>query len=235
MSLLAERHGRHREIGDGAYGRARLLRAGNPRSQLLLERRRRCRNAGKFVTTIALQLAVHVPLVQQHIRDILTKRSIVTSQSLTDQWHQLVFGPLSKLDGNNTYLSYVVVIDALDEYDSETNMRIILRLLTEEQSLKKVRLRVLATSRPEVPIRHSFCQIAKTEHRDSILHDIEAAIVDGIYWTGIESWSWLARRASSQTAGSKCQWPLHLGFNGLSVYPGRKIVRSEETINDARQ
>ena len=57
-------------------------------------------------------------------------------------------------------------------------MRIILRLLTEAQSLKKVRLRVLVTSRPEVPIRHGFCQIAETEHRDFILHDIEAAIVD---------------------------------------------------------
>ena len=57
-------------------------------------------NAGKFVTTIALQLAIHVPLAQQHIRDILTENSIVTRQSLTDQWHQLVLGPLSKLDGN---------------------------------------------------------------------------------------------------------------------------------------
>ena len=78
----------------------------------------------------------------------------------------------------NTYLSYVVVIDALDECDSETNMRIILRLLTETRSLKKVRLRVLVTSRSEVPIRYGFYQIPDAERRDFILHDIEAAIVD---------------------------------------------------------
>jgi hypothetical protein len=36
----------------------------------------------------------------------------------------------------------------------------------------------LLASRPEVPIRYDFCQIPHTEHRDFILHDIEASIVD---------------------------------------------------------
>jgi hypothetical protein len=44
--------------------------------------------------------------------------------------------------------------------------------------LKKVRLRVLITSRPEFPIWYGFCQLPDAEHRDFILHDIEAAIVD---------------------------------------------------------
>lgn len=42
----------------------------------------------------------------------------------------------------------------------------------------QVRLRVLITSRPEVPIRYGFCQIPNTGHRDFILHNIKAAIVD---------------------------------------------------------
>jgi hypothetical protein len=71
-----------------------------------------------------------------------------------------------------------VIIDALDECEGESDIRIILRLLAEARSLKKVRLRVLITSRPEVPIRYGFCQIPNAEHRDFILHDIEAAIVD---------------------------------------------------------
>jgi hypothetical protein len=37
---------------------------------------------------------------------------------------------------------------------------------------------VLITSRPEIPIRYGFCQIPNAEHRDSILHNREAAIVD---------------------------------------------------------
>ena len=135
-------------------------------------------NASKFVTTIAVQLAVHIPPVQGHIRDVLAERSTITSQSLADQWRHLVLGPLSKLDGSNTYVSYVLVVDALDECEGENIVRIILRLLAEARSLKEVRLRVLITSRPEVPISYGFCQIPNAEYRDFILHDIEAAIVD---------------------------------------------------------
>jgi hypothetical protein len=50
--------------------------------------------------------------------------------------------------------------------------------LAEARSLKKVRLRVLIISRPEVLIRYGFCQIPNAEHRDFILHDMEAAIVN---------------------------------------------------------
>ena len=103
-------------------------------------------NASKFVTTIAVQLAMHILPVQRHICDVLTERSIITSQSLTDQWRQLVLRPLLKLDGSDTYLSYVVVLDALDECEGENDVQIILRLLAEARSLKKVRLRVLITS-----------------------------------------------------------------------------------------
>jgi hypothetical protein len=135
-------------------------------------------NASKFVTTIAIQLAVHIPLVERHIWDAITACSIIASQSLADQWRQLVLRPLLKLEGNDTYPSYVMIIDALDECEDENDIRIVLRLLAEARSLKKVRLRVLITSRPEVPIRNGFCKISDTEHHDFILHDIEAAIVD---------------------------------------------------------
>ena len=60
--------------------------------------------------------------------------------------------PLLKLGGEETYLLFVMVIDALDECESEDDIRVILRLLAEARSLKEVRLRVLVTSRPEVPI-----------------------------------------------------------------------------------
>jgi hypothetical protein len=78
-------------------------------------------NASKFVTTIAIQLAVHILPVQRHICDAATEHSNIASQSLADQWRQLVVRPLSKLDGNNTYPSYAVVIDALDECEGGNN------------------------------------------------------------------------------------------------------------------
>jgi hypothetical protein len=89
-----------------------------------------------------------------------------------------VLRPLLKLEGNDTYPSYVMIIDALDECEDKNDIRIILRLLAEARSLKKVRLRVLITSRPELPIRNGFRKILNVEHRDFILHEMEAAIVD---------------------------------------------------------
>jgi hypothetical protein len=41
-----------------------------------------------------------------------------------------------------------------------------------------VRLRILVTSRHEVPIQHSFCHILEAEHKDFVLHNISLAIVD---------------------------------------------------------
>jgi hypothetical protein len=134
-------------------------------------------NASKFVATVALQLAVHIKPLQRHICDVI-EHSMIASLSLTDQWRQLVLGPLSKLDDDNTHPSYVIVIDALDECEGENYVQTIIKLLAEARSLKKVRLRVLITSRPEVPIRYGFCQIPNSEHRAFILHDIEVAVVD---------------------------------------------------------
>ncbi|KAF2632856.1 hypothetical protein BU25DRAFT_329647, partial [Macroventuria anomochaeta] len=132
-------------------------------------------HAGKFVTSIAVQLTHSLPASRQHICDALAERSNIVSQSLRDQWQQLVCRPLSKLHEPGPY---VVVVDALDECDSDDNIRIIVQLLAEARSLTGVQLRVFLTSRPEVPIRHGFGQMADAEHKDVVLHDISPSIVD---------------------------------------------------------
>ena len=131
--------------------------------------------AGKFVTSIAVQLAYNVPALRQHIYAAVKERSDIASQSLRDQWHHLILHPLSKLP---EAALYVVVVDALDECDNEDNAQIIIGLLVEAQSRERVRLRVLLTSRPEVPIRHTFRQMADAAHKDFVLHDIAPSIVD---------------------------------------------------------
>ncbi|KAF1923485.1 uncharacterized protein M421DRAFT_104373 [Didymella exigua CBS 183.55] len=133
-------------------------------------------HAGKFVTSIAVQLAHSVLAVRQHISDAVAERSDIASQSLRDQWQHLVLRPLSKLHESE---SYIVVVDALDECNNEHDVRIIVQLLAEARPLLTgARLRVFLTSRPEVPIRHGFRQMAETEHRDVVLHNISPLIVD---------------------------------------------------------
>ena len=134
--------------------------------------------AGKFVTSIAVQLAKKVPLLQHFICEAVTQQSDIASLSLRDQWSQLVLGPLSKLNNDSHQSSYVLVVDALDECDGDNNIRIILQLLAEAKSLPTVQLRVFLTSRPEIPIRYGFSQIPQTEHHDFVLHSIPVKIVD---------------------------------------------------------
>lgn len=70
------------------------------------------------------------------------------------------------------------MVDALDECDNDKDIRIIVQLLAEAQSLKTACLRVFLTSRSEVPIRNGFGEVPDGEHRDFVLHNISPPIVD---------------------------------------------------------
>jgi hypothetical protein len=136
-------------------------------------------HADKFVTSIALQLASSSPSLDQYICNALAERRDIASQSLRDQWQQLVLRPLSELGkggGSRSYL--VLVVDALDECDDENDIRTIIRLLAEARSLKPVRFRVFLTSRPEIPIRYGFGQMPESEHQDFVLHNISPPTVN---------------------------------------------------------
>ncbi|KAH8702852.1 putative WD-repeat protein [Phaeosphaeriaceae sp. PMI808] len=164
-------------------------------------------HAGKFVTSIAWQLASNIPSLDQHIGDALTESRDITSQSLRDQWQQLVLRPLSKLSEITYQSSYVLVVDALDECDNNNNIGIIIHLLTEARSLKTVRLRVLLTSRPEIPIRYGFSQISDSQHRDFVLHSISQAIVDHDISVFFEHHFKLIRQ----------EYSLHIGWPGENI------------------
>jgi hypothetical protein len=127
-------------------------------------------HAGRFVTSIAVQLALNVPASQQHISDAVAERRDIVSQSLRDQWRHLVLRPLSKLHEHEPYM---VVVDALDECDNDNNTRIIVQLLAEAQSLTGARLRVFMTSRPHEPI-----EVPHTEHQDFALHRVSPLVVN---------------------------------------------------------
>ncbi|KAF2188446.1 putative WD-repeat protein [Zopfia rhizophila CBS 207.26] len=134
-------------------------------------------HADKFVTSIAVQLAQNIPDLYQYIYDAVGERSDIASQSLHDQWHQLVLRPLSKL-GREGVRSYVVVVDALDECCDDRIIPIIIQLLAEAQSLEMVKLRVLLASRPEIPIRYGFRRIPDVAYRGFALHHTSPSIVD---------------------------------------------------------
>ena len=65
-------------------------------------------------------------------------------------------GPLTKLEASSVQQPLILVIDALDECEGENDIQGILRLFIEAQCLKNVRIQLLITSRPEIPIRFGF-------------------------------------------------------------------------------
>jgi len=134
-------------------------------------------HAGKFFTSLAVQLAFNIPSLRQYISEAVKKRSDIASLSLSEQWHQLVLNPLLNLQ-NESYRSYILIIDALDECEDDRDIRTILQLLAKTRSLTTVRFRVFLTSRPEVPIRHGIRAIPKAEHQDFVLHNIQPMIVN---------------------------------------------------------
>ena len=134
--------------------------------------------ADKLFTTLASQLAAKIPCVRRYICEAIMEHQDIALHSLRDQWDQLILNPLSKLDGISSPSTIVLVIDALDECDSERDIRILLRLLAQTSSLSNIRLRIFITSRPEIAIRCGFSQIPEAERQVFVLHDILPTIVD---------------------------------------------------------
>jgi hypothetical protein len=158
--------------------------------------------AGKFFTTIAVQLAYNVPSLQQYISEVVRSQNNIANLSLSDQWRQLVLNPLSKLRSESCQ-SYILVIDALDECDNENDIQTILYLLAEVRSLETDRLRIFLTGRPEIPIRHSFYNMREVEYKDFVLHNILPVIINQDISTFLESNLRLIRQERCLEAG----WP----------------------------
>jgi hypothetical protein len=160
-------------------------------------------HASKFFTSIAVQLARKSPSLKRHICEAIVARGDIGGQSLRDQWHQLIFGPLLKLDSGSTQSLFVLVFDALDECDDENDIQLIVQLLAETRSLRSIRLRVFMTSRPELPVRHGFYQITDAEYCDFVLHNVAPEIIDHDIFIFLKHELGLIRQERALAAG----WP----------------------------
>jgi hypothetical protein len=93
-------------------------------------------HAGKFFTSLAMQLANNIPSLRRQIRDVIVEGGDIANLSFSEQWRQLVLDPLSKLGSGSSSPSYGLVIDALDECDKDEHIWMILQLLAEARTLK---------------------------------------------------------------------------------------------------
>lgn len=134
------------------------------------------RGTAKYlITTIAGQLVTrHRQLVPEVLNAIKTDPRI-TSKFLRDQFDQLLYRPLLKLQPDQS-TTIVIIIDAMDECDGDDDIKLILYLLFKLQEIQSVRLRVVLTSRPELPIRLGFQK--EENYQRLVLHELPAPVIE---------------------------------------------------------
>lgn len=137
-------------------------------------------NANKFFTTLAVQMSQAVPALKLEICRAIERNPNIAEQGLREQWRQLILDPIGEMEKTteiHSFSAIVIVIDALDECDNDDDIKLILQLLADAKSFEIIRLKVLITSRPEIPIQLGFNTLAGV-HRDTILHKIPTEIVE---------------------------------------------------------
>jgi hypothetical protein len=173
------------------------------------------------------------------IRDaILKDPNIASSKDRRYQWELLILKPLSKLEAGSLQQPLILVIDALDECDDDSDIKQILRLLSEAKTLETVRLRIFLTSRPETPIRLGFRKMPGILHQDLILHEIPRRTVDNDILKFFE-YKFGIIRDESESENLLYNWPsknyidkLVASAHGLFIYAATVCRFIEQGIQD---
>ncbi|KIN99576.1 hypothetical protein M404DRAFT_1004516 [Pisolithus tinctorius Marx 270] len=125
----------------------------------------------KIFATVARGLADRDPAFRRALADAVSRDyDLKTTSDVTQQWQQLVLGPLSKVHGLIVG-NVVVVIDALDESGPEISRRHILSVLTSTEAAHlPANFRILLTSRPLPDIERALgaCQHVKATSLDNV-------------------------------------------------------------------
>jgi hypothetical protein len=134
-------------------------------------------SAARFFTTIAAQLVCQLPSMAEQVRNAIDADFIITENSIKDQFKMLLLDPLKKVaEDMPKPKTMVVVVDALDECDSEDDIKSIISLLPEIKSLASIRLRFFVTSRPDRSILNKFGTMSDT-YQDLVLHRVDEYII----------------------------------------------------------
>ncbi|KAL7916679.1 hypothetical protein GGI35DRAFT_466219 [Trichoderma velutinum] len=131
----------------------------------------------KFVATIANELAESLLAYREHLHNALESSSSITSRSLYDQWEKLILDPMRSTLLEDDVQPILIVIDALDECNSQYDLGVLIQCLADLAALDKIAFRIFITSRPEKTIHLGFDKIMSTTRQEFTLHNIEESIV----------------------------------------------------------
>ncbi|CAJ2508307.1 Uu.00g094930.m01.CDS01 [Anthostomella pinea] len=131
----------------------------------------------KFFTTLAAQLIKKKPALASHVKDVIDTDPDIFSKTLREQFEKLILEPLSKIPQDTGKSNTLVfVIDALDECESDRDVKLIIHLFSRANASQCPQLRIFITSRPELPIRLGFSDIKGT-YQDLALHEMPQPVM----------------------------------------------------------
>ncbi|KGO75648.1 NACHT nucleoside triphosphatase [Penicillium italicum] len=134
--------------------------------------------AMKLFPTIARQLAKSIPQLNPAVQQAVYDDPGIAMKAMKEQFDKLLLQPLLTLKRPDLPIqTMLIVIDALDECEGDNDIRLIIQLLPQLQKSHSLQLRVVLTSRPELPIRLGFSKL-NNEHKDLILHDISREVIE---------------------------------------------------------
>ncbi|KAI8721622.1 NACHT domain-containing protein [Fusarium sp. LHS14.1] len=132
-------------------------------------------NMSRFYTTIAYQLVRSMPDLVPHIRAAIDGKNSIIEMSADKQFEKLILEPLMRVRNRNR-TTFAIVVDGLDECDGDDDVRRLIALLSNFKDVKNFRIRVLITSRTELPIRLGYHDTH--HHRNFVLHEISETVVE---------------------------------------------------------
>jgi hypothetical protein len=206
-----------------------LYQRGSLGASFLFKRGRGDRgSAVRFFPTIAAQLIHQLPPLAPHVRSAIEADSNVGESLIEEQFKKLILQPMNEIEGDQRNpLRIVIVVDALDECESEGHAKEIIGLLLQAKQLQSIRIKFFVTSRPETHLRLEFKEISGT-FKDRALHHEDKDTVDHDISGYFESELSEARDGYNKLAPDDCQlssdWPGKANLQELVEMASRLFI-----------
>ncbi|KAI1357199.1 hypothetical protein F5Y08DRAFT_334036 [Xylaria arbuscula] len=108
----------------------------------------------RLFTTITTQLIQRDPALARHVRNAIDNDPAIPNKTLQEQFNKLILMPLSKPGG-----ATIIIIDMLDECNKAKDIKLVIQLLSNANTVKPAILRIILTSRLELPVYIGFAQV----------------------------------------------------------------------------
>ena len=113
----------------------------------------------RLFLTLAWQLATSIPNLRPYLESTLKAERSIHAKSINVQFNRLfmkVFELLLRDEPGLRPEKYLVIVNALDECDSDQDQKTFLTLIENELASRRIPLRFLISSRPEPHIQETF-------------------------------------------------------------------------------